>query len=527
MDFKKDWRLASDLVVFLIPNKNRIYFASPEKQSYINTVIKKVYNNYSNTVPIELKLDDNSFNLKLDEELNILVKSDLLPDENQYYQVMNFCWSDSPAILGNIISQVENNKGEFKDKFEVIFSDSVPGEISFVSPSMSQYNSYFIEMRRRLNVELNRKTKKWKIGHRYDSLTKTIYYLGEVKSRLSSPQNTEFMEGVNMTTTAYLYTSEIDEVKDKKISDILNSRSFGSNIKVAFNQEAMVDCGEVLEDDFTNFQDYWEELMKNTINFEQKQCSDNIPRYKKLDNILSILSFQTGTDSLKVSNEIREKLVEVIQNVMKSGLLKFWNCNLSYIKLNSKQSIEKNVESLVKIFYCEIKDRNLMRDSYYNTYFNKVGIDLNKIAECILVDWDENDIYSDFDNYIRFIEYTKNHYPTAVKPVNEREKSKGFSNSELYTVANSIGKDTELANIIIGLFNFAIKKYGVGVSEFEYYNIGTKKDPNIYIEARITIDDIIKFVGGIDKMSEKLKQEIISRKFTEIKIQIDKDRVLE
>lgn len=526
MDFKKDWRLVSDLVVFLIPNKYRIYFASPEKPSYINAVIKKVYNDCSSIVPIELKLDDNSFNLKLDEELNVLVKSDLLPDKNQYYRVMNFCWSDSPTILGNIISQVENNKGEFKDKFEVIFSDSIPGEISFVSPSMSQYNSYFIEMRRRLNVELNRKTKKWKIGHRYDSLTKTIYYLGEVKSRLSSPQNTEFMEGVNMTT-AYLYTSEIDEVKDKKISDILNSRSFGSNIKVAFNQEAMVDCGEVLENDITNFQDYWEELMKNTINSEQKQGSDNIPRYEQLNNILSILSFQTGTDDLKVSNEIKDELVEVIQNVMKSGLLKFWNYNISYIKLNSKQPIEKNVENLIKIFYGEIKDRNLMRESYYNTYFNKVGIDLAKIAKDVLVDWNENDIYSDFDNYVRFIEYTKNHYPTAVKPVNEREKSKGFSNSELYTVANSVGIDTELTNVIIGLFNFAVKKYGVGISEFEYYNIGTKKDPIIYIEARITLDDIIKFLGGIDKMSEKLKQEIISRKFTEIKIQIDKDRVLE
>ena len=518
-----NWRLVSDLVVFLVPNKNEIYFASPEKKIYIANVQKKIN---SKETPIELKLEENRFYLKIDDYLNLYVKSDILPDESNYYKVMNVCFDDYLSVIGNILTQVESDKGTFKDEFEVVFSENAPGEMSFISPSMSQYKSCYLEMRRRLNCEINKKTRNWKIGHRYDTLKSTIYYLGEVKSRKDNLSSTEYIKDEDKMKTAYLYIEEIDNSKDKKISDILKSRVFGKEIKVTFTQESMVDCGEVLENDVTDFQDYWEDLINNTVNYEKTKIVDGVCYYSESKYVFSILNYQTGLDPIKISQNIKNEMEDVISSLMLNNLLTFWKYNTSYVKLNENQSLEDNIDNLIKLTLGRINDENVLREVFYDSMFKSIGIDLVNLARTVILNWDEKDIYNDFDKYMKFIDYTLSHYSSKVPPIIVREKSKVYSKDNGISVTDSLG-NSELANIVIEMFEKAKEKYGLGLEEFNYYNVGTKKNPNIYIDAKLTLKNIIDYVGGVDKMSESLKNEIMKRKFIFVNIQIDKDKKLE
>ena len=509
-----NWRLVSDLFVYVLSTK-KVYFAPIDNKKIQSMVIKQIENPF-----IELKIENDGFNIKLQEDLNLYIKSDQFPEKEKYYKISNF----DKNSLGKIITQTKNDMGDFLDiKFEAIFSDDFPGIVSFVNNSMSQYKACFEEMKRRMNCELCKKTKKWIPGHRYDTLTNTIYYLGEVKSRKQTLTNSELQEGTSMPT-AYLYVEEIDD-GCKKISEILKSKCFGKDIRVSFSQVSMVDCGKVLENDLEKFQDYWEDLIINTEKEESSIDTFGNPIYDNSKNIFSVISYQSGTEDLTISNGIKVIIEKVIRTIMKQTLKNYWNYNTSSIKLNNKQTVEENTNSLVTLTLTKIKDENILRCLYYKELFHKFNIPIEDIAKKIIINWNENDIFNDFNLYLKHVGYIMIHYPTS-NIILQREKTKTYNIKDFIKVSDLYGEN-ELSDSIIKLFEKSKSNYGVGISKFEYYNIGTKKDPKIYILANIKLDDLIKYFDGVDNMSENLKNIIMKKKFIEVDINVDYDKVLE
>lgn len=508
-----NWRLVSDLFVY-VSTKKEVYFAPIDDKKIQSAIIRQIESPY-----FELKIENSEFNIKLQEDLNLYIKSNQLPEKERYYKINNF----NTNSLGEIITQIKNNKGDFLDvEFEAIFSDDFPGIVSFVNNSMSQYKGCFEEMKRRVNCELCKKTKKWIPGHRYDTLTNTIYYLGEVKSKKLTLTNSELQDGISMPT-AYLYVEEIDQCK--KISEVLRTKCFGKDIRVLFNQVSMVDCGQVLENDFGEFQDYWEDLITNTE--KEENCIDNFGNsiYNNPKNIFSVISYQSGIKDLTVSSEIRTVLEKVIKTLMEQTLRNYWNYNTSSIKLNSKQSIEENTKGLITLTFTKIKDENILRLLYYTELFNKYNIPIENIAKEILLNWNEDDIFNNFDLYLKYLGYISIHYQKDYI-ILQREKTKIYNIKDFIKVSDLFGEN-ELSDSIIKLFEKAKSNYGVGISKFEYYNIGTKKDPKIYISANIELNDLIKYFDGVDNMSKNLKNIIMKKKFIEVDISVDYNKVLE
>ena len=58
-------------------------------------------------------------------------------------------------------------------------------------------------------------------------------------------------------------------------------------------------------------------------------------------------------------------------------------------------------------------------------------------------------------------------------------------------------------------------------------NTGTKKSPKIYTTIEVDILDLIKYYGGIKNIPEVIVNEIISSKFWNLQVLIDKEGVLE
>ena len=509
------WRLTSDLIVYVIPEEG-VYFAAAEKKTYQAEVLKLI----TGKPFIELKLENQNFNIKFSEALEVCVRSNSLPDKSKYYVVKNI----EKSKLGELITQIDNVKGDFVDKeFEAIFSDAFPNKVFFTNPYMSQYKKCFEEMRRRMNCELCKKTRKWKPGHRYDTLNGTIYYLGEIKSRRSSFTSSEFLSNDKMST-AYLYVEEIDG--EKKISEVLKSRCFGSEIKVIFTQTTMVDGGEELENDLGDFQDYWEDLIQNTEKAERKFDKYGNLYYENVKNIFSIFGYQSGTEDLTMSDIARSIVEDVVNNVLKSTLIKYWKYSTSSIRLNDKQTIEENTENLVSLFLTKIKDENILRGLYYKEFFEYYKISINNLSNKVILNWNEDDIFNNLDTYIKCHDYLESRYSETRKVIFQRENTKCYGIPDSVKVKDVIG-DNDLSKLIIDIFEDAKTKYGIGISKFESYNIGSKKVPEIYIVAEITLEDIINHEGGIDKIPNQIKKDIMACKFLKIDIQIDKDKILE
>lgn len=519
---KSDWRLTSEVVAIIVPKNSIVYLAAPEKKSYKAEVIKQLD---PDEVYIETRLEENSFKLKLDNKLNVCISSESFSDPTKYYVVGNFCKDKSE--LGTILTQVKNNKGNFEDiEFEAIFSESDKNSVSFITNYMSEYKKCFEEMRRRLNCEICKKTKKFIKGHRYDTIESTIYYLGEAKIRKVKDNNSEFISDPEKATTIYLYT---EEIKDgiTTVSDIFKNYAFGSEIKYTYTISSMVDCGEVLKDDGEDFQNYWDILIENTENKEKYIDSYGKEVYEKPVNVFNIISIQSSecNDKINISDSSKAIIKSIIRKSAKQSILTTWGWGKNSINLNKNQTLEENIKSLERLTPTEFNDINIVRSLYYSDLFSYYDIDYQNIVKEVMMNWDEQtEIFSNFDSYLKNLDYVKSHCNTAIRNSIQRVSSTNYR-LDVIKVKDLYGEDTELTNIIKEIFKSAKNNYGIGVRWFEYFNVGTKKNQKLFIRTEISLKDIIKYCNS--NLTDSLKASIIKNKFVSVNIDIDFDKEIE
>jgi hypothetical protein len=104
----------------------------------------------------------------------------------------------------------------------------------------------------------------------------------------------------------------------------------------------------------------------------------------------------------------------------------------------------------------------------------------------------------------------------------QREKSTRYK-LDIVTLKDLYGESSELKDTIIECINKVRSNYGLGASEYEKINIGTRKEPLEYIICELTLEDIIKLKKGVSELSETLKNEIMKRHFVWVQVVFDKD----
>lgn len=511
---KNSWRLSSDLIAFF--TNNLVYLCSPEKKSYKSAILKKIY---GNTLTVnELTIENNQFNLKIDKNLRVYVKCKEFPDPNYFYEVKNFSkindYCDIPNI-GSIISQVNGiNFGIFPDNiiFEAAFSEEKPEEVIFINDSMPEYKEAFEEMKRRLNCSLYKKTKKWIPGHRYDSLTDTFYYLGEFLSRKKEEYNSTFITDEKEMPIVHLVVKDVDK-NSKKISDIFKTKVFGkefNDIIVLDKLPSCVDSGEVLENDVIDIRDYWDNLVDNSYNRYKEVNEFGLISFDNQKYIFDIFCYQSigklGYENL--SEIVRDRIEDVIE----VGLTNFKISNTNF---------KSDKSSLLSEYSTRIIDGNIDRVNYYKNLFDNLQIDKKIFDKVINLDVDS--LLNNIDTYIKYggiHKYFNKNTRTLVS--RQREKSTNYK-LDLITINELLSGFDDLKDLIINIINNARNNYGIGVTVMSDVNVGTKKSPKIYTNIFLSILDIIKYYGGIDNIPEKIKSEILSKKFWELDLMIDKE----
>lgn len=520
----KEWRLTSDVVAFVI--RNTVYFADPSKKKYVDPV-KRLTGGSS----IEVHLTNKNFKVKVKKDL-VLVKNDNLPDKDLYYIVENIDFSN----IYEIIEASTITKGEIQEEFELAFHNS-GSSVRLITKSMSSYKETLEEMRRRLNCEIYSRTKNWKVGYRYDSIDSSLYYLGEVSSHKSQPSNSSFYE--TPQRTVHLFVTEIDEDTEKSVSEVLKKRLYvkdekdnNNRLRICMRNSVgtLVESGKYLESDVTSIKALWEDMVDTYLKKNKKPYSSNssLYYYEDISSLLRILDYTDLTDGeIKISDSIKSTIEKVISDNLYKYLVDFYDLTHYRVEqtVSSKKKRDENINALVSYFYYSLDDDNTLKISYYADLFKKIGINLEQVADNTFTRFEcnkdsfSNDIESllDYENYFKRHDYNRYNRALDQRPL---------KTSSSYKTLNDVIIGSHLKVAIMKCFKEARDTSGGYSENYEIINCGTLRKPEYVTTCTIGVMNIIKYFGGIDKMSEFLKKDIIDEKFFRITIWVPENEVL-
>ena len=507
------WRLVSDvLAIFPIENPDVVFITNLDNKKQESIIANDIENCYQSTNYTKQTVN-NEFHIKITSS-GLFVRCDNFIDSSKWYWVNNF---QTPLIYW-IISQVKNNLGVFDENetFEAIFNDEFTSSVGFTNKSMFIYNSCFEEMGRRVVCDMSKKTKKRIPGHRYDSIDKSLYYLGSFMSRNN---NGKFADDLNMVPID-LYATNITK-DDKSISDIFKNHIIGKDIIALDTQESLVDFGEILKNDFVgkDIQNYWNYLYTNSKNdaglIEEGYKTDNYGR------VLQIFSYQSANNlTYNLPPEI--DLTEYIKGILLNLIKIYWNKNNKFRKENEIKDTNnkgQNIAGLINLFYANLIDSNIYKNTYYSEMLSKkLNISVCKLAEETLDNWEKikKDAEKVWDSYIELA-------PNIGLSFTSDQRTKEVMKIDVKKTPISDLLSETLKNVIIEIAYEANDNFGLNINNYKITNLGTKRTPREFVEMDITVEDIC----NSGKLNDELKEVIMKDKFNNIKILCNKGGKLE
>ena len=318
-------------------------------------------------------------------------------------------------------------------------------------------------------------------------------------------------------------------MNETKISEVLKSRKLGvldEDINILYSLPSAVDSGKVLENDVNNIEDFHEDILNNSIKGYSEVSEYGYLKYLHTKHIFNILSIQGDNNSSNKPSVINS-ITTVIKNLLTESLLTYWDTNRNnkdqYI--GKDNSIEENIKNLTKRFYYDIKDENSLRCLYYPKLFSELGIDVESIAEKVIINNSPEELIKDnFKSYLSTgsIYFQNHHLDKTCRVSKQRIKSTNYS-LDIVTLEQLFPNTQNLLSDLKQLIEFARGNYGLGVRNYYETNIGTKKSPKVYVTINVNILDLINYYGGIDKVPQTVSTEIMSDKFWNLEVLIDKD----
>lgn len=531
------WRLTADVYAVLNNCKKHIYLAATEKKSYLDPV-KKTADIMEDMDCQVVRLELNEFNIKItypedmyDGPCCVFIKSSILP-ENDWYKLKNY----DVSTLIDVFTSVKNNCGDFgEETFEAVFQldNSL---VSFTNASMRGYQECVEEFKRRINCELNPKTKKLIPGHRYDTPEETRIFLCSIKTRKVKENNSEFTKLESDCQSGYLYINATPEgihtVSEALKQGVLESSIESMEkvttkpvIKVSRSMGAMSEGGEVLIDDYTGeISDYWEEMVHNSLSLVESNVNVDT------SNIAISSSLNTMSLFSSKNNEHTQLLMkEIVDCIITQTLGIYWDrLGTSSYSIGYTMSEDENINNCRTLMDSVIKDTNINKLAYYKDMFKHYQLDVKESIKEKIKTWSEETktFTTDFKKFVKNEDYFYLRQSEIDWTFRQRVNSTNYK-LDVRTLASKLGESSELKDTIIALANYAKTSTGRGVKEYFTYNVGTKKDPKIYIKQTITLKDIINFKKGIENMSESLKDEIMSKGFISCFLEYDLNGVLE
>ena len=527
----KNWILEDEISVLVCSDDTVYFYKTSEKQTVINKT-KKSYKLSTNPYLLLLNNKDSEFKLKLKNGI-LFVKSKNLPDPNKFYTIGNY---NKPFLL-TILEESTCISGDIDGKFEIVFSKNDEGECFPISSTMNTWKTVISEQKRRMFASYNSKTTKHKPGHRYDSDSISILYLGEFFARHELDSYGR-MEKFLPTTTekVQLFTTDVD-TKYKTVSDVIANKRILPIVKspdelLELKEEndddyviaikklpAMVDAGEILKNDIQQISQ--NDLINRCLDtyMNNNKCQDypqyNSPLfYNNIKELYSIFSYCGNSSILSPDATIADKLRDIIT----LNLTRLTQIIPRRGRVDAKTISSVYIEYLLD--YRSANCRFLFGSNYFSENFAKTllsfySINLVDISLDITNKFLKElpDYNKDLDSLIQHVSY----YLTCGRLNNEGIHY--FSSDLLKNKTEEIIDKNFTRNLADALKNI-LKNSDQNNHEFcntyEVRNIGYVKKPILKTTIKIDIFDIFNFYGGREKLPIAVEEEIVKAPFVEL-----------
>lgn len=451
--------------------------------------------------------------------IRLLIKSAEFPNPDNWYHLVNFY----SKHLGNIIKQNKlGEDGEFEHYFSPIISPSADmvDYCSLVSDQMEEYDEYLEETVREMNCEVNKKTKKWIPGHRYDTPSETRILLCKTKVRRTGGE--EYSE--LPTEDAWIYTNTIKG--EKSISEVLKSMVFGEepcDLKVMTSiPNGYVESGEVITNDYSgDINDYLRDILHNSKETFSKDL------YKKTQNFYyyilpflfeNVQEIETSCYPYYLNSVLCELGYQCLYNIYDKKSNRWYY--QPYREVGSDKSPKENAEILLDIIYYHIPDDSLDKIVYYNSMFKHYGVSPEKACETLVNTWDPRLFSKDLDTFLEHLDYFKERKTYADTNLDVRNSS--------IVVIKEENKDKKLSDFVgnQSLYNIIREMLEKGYCKQDKLLGGNKN--YVYSEAEITVQDVLNYVKSKnEEIPQDLKNEILRHQFCSIHLMYDADKLIE
>ena len=167
-----------------------------------------------------------------------------------------------------------------------------------------------------------------------------------------------------------------------------------------------------------------------------------------------------------------------------------------------------------------------MSIKYYNQLLNEFKVPSLDVYKNEIEQFSEGNLSCDFDEFYKNEDYFKRRVVVRDITLQQRKSSSPYTLPQRY-IKDVYGQGTQLTETLVNIIDTANNNFGVGVHKYTMYNAGSKSKPMEFIDAWVTLDDVVKYCGGVDKMPEALKNEIASSRFCMINVKFDKGAKVE
>jgi len=533
------WRLVTELSAFVSNQENKVWLYMDGKKVYKSNVMKQINGDYrtKDLILDSILLDNNEFQLKLDKNFSVFVKSKELPKKDEWYELCNF--ASDPKYVGAFLEDCSIDKGIVNSGsvFEAAFSEDYPGEVVLACDGMKDYEDYFNEMTRVVNCSIFKKTggTKWKPGYRYDTETQTYYYLGEVLVRRRDNLDSELLDQADYVK-GYLVASKIDRKTEKTVEDVLKNHVLGqgadeNKLQVLFSPKPMVEGSKVLEvpEDFdiTNYRDMMVDVAVNKCTVPYGNSWRDYTDLFSIFEPLSLMS-EKVKDYSNLRDDTKEQLEVVLSTTILNTIITTNSIQTGVTMFSITKDSTRNNKDLINdvvesYFINTMNDSNVSRVSYYTELFKDLGISVSDIAADIVDSYsDEGTIFKDLDSMYNFIElYRKNHWSYDAEIFDQLKDSAKFSTSGQKPLTSVLSN--KVADVIVESVKLLHVSYGTCICEYRVENNGTTRSPLEYEYFKITLTDIVNYYNGVSNVPQSLSNELVAGRFREVTIRTDRN----
>lgn len=369
-----------------------------------------------------------------------------------------------------------------------------------VKPKTPSYERAWEEFVRNTNILLHKKTKVLEVGHRYDMSNGTFWYLGEF-SVPDNPKSSNYTKKKGFVSGLKKKDSTIEEILENvnKVFDLeklSNTRFIDTPDNVLILSEttgSMVDSGLTLKEvqKPIDIVDLWEKWIN-------KCDTTNIGDYIDLLYRTSGSGVHTGLTNIanKVSSVLEDFIfgMYVVAEGRSFGGVTLHQDSIDY---DDFRKFFKYIWPGTNYSFSEAENvfKILGISSSINKIFDKVVERFGKI---------------DFDNFDNFYKYRK----------------RFMKLDRSLSISSEIDDDSKLrckiqSPLILGavkdLIELAKDSLELSRDNFDYlgvYQSNKNQVPNISL--KISLENVIDYLGGVDALSDMDKAEILTEKFTSI-----------